>query len=51
MCVYDLPVYDLGLGTGQFFFDTIFVSIQIDRYSINHLIHGLRTVIYEIFVV
>ena len=38
-----------GLGTGQFF-DTIFVSIQIDQYSIYHLIHALKTFISEIFV-
>ena len=39
-------------GYRSVFFDTIFVSIQIDRYSIYHLIHALKTVIviYEIFV-
>ena len=37
-------------GYRSVFFDTIFVSIQIDRYLIYHLIHALKTVIYEIFV-
>ena len=26
------------------------MSIQIDRYSIYHLIHAIKTVLYEIFV-
>ena len=43
------PSRILGLGTA-FFFDTIFVSIHIDRYSIYHLIHAFKTVIYEKFV-
>ena len=37
-------------GYRSVFFNRIFVSIQIDRYLIYHLIHALKTVINEIFV-
>ena len=56
---HDLGSYPQGQGCNQVrgragyrsvFFDTIFILIQIDQYSIYHLIHALKTVIYEIFV-